>query len=231
MCNPRVYVGTYKKYNNGSIAGGWVSLRDCKDYRQFLSKCRALHRGERDPEYMIQDTEDFPDGLSCMEWLSEQDFNDVIAACKEEDEREPALSIADQLRAALKRSLSPDPSPKGEGSRKVESEKALLEEYMQEWTKVWQDKGMLDYERKRFSGAVRLQNGGILYFEKPSIANRFCFHDEGPQYDFCKRTLRRMTTTSSGYRTNGSGPTGICTRTAARRCTFSVCPIRVRAHR
>ena len=124
MCNPRVYVGTYKKYNNGSIAGGWVSLRDCKDYRQFLSKCRALHRGERDPEFMIQDTEDFPDGLDCMEWLDEKDFNDVMEACKEEDESQPALSIADQLRAALKRSLSTDSSQKGEGSRKPESEKA-----------------------------------------------------------------------------------------------------------
>lgn len=183
MCNPRVYVGTYGKYNRGSIAGGWVSLRDCKDYRQFLSKCRALHRGERDPEYMIQDSEDFPDGLDCMEWLSEQDFNDVIAACKEEDEREPTLSIADQLRAALLARMG-EATPKVNAA-KPESEKTLLEEYMQEWQKVWpDDKSMLDYDRKRFSGAVRLQNGGILFFEKPSIDNRFCFRDEGPQNDF-----------------------------------------------
>lgn len=178
MCNPRVYVGTYGKYNRGSIAGGWVSLRDCKDYRQFLSKCRALHRGERDPEYMIQDTEDFPDGLSCMEWLSEQDFNDVIAACKEEDEREPALSIADQLRAALRRSLSPDPIPKCEGSRKPESNyKAWLEEF------ISTDVDDADYYRKYFVGAVKMGDHYYL-IEKPSIDNRFCFHDEGPQYDF-----------------------------------------------
>lgn len=177
MSNPRVYVGTYKKYNNGSTAGGWVCLLDCKDYQDFLRKCRVLHRFERDPEFMIQDTDDFPDGLDCMEWLSEQDFNDVVAACKEEPCQEGADTLSDLLRAALLRQL-------GSKQRPADDEKVLFDEYMQEWTKVWKDKSMLDYERKKFSGAVRIQNGGIVYFEKPSIENRFCFHDEGPGYDF-----------------------------------------------
>ena len=180
--NPRVYVGTYGKYNNGSLAGGWLSLKDCKDYKQFLSKCRALHRGERDPEFMIQDCEGFPDGLSCGEWLSEQDFNDVIEACREE-EAEEQTTLADRLRAALLLQMGGKAAPKGAPRS---DDKALLEEYMQEWTKVWKDKGMLDYERKKFSGAIRLENGGILYFEKPSIDHEFCFHDEGADYEFYK---------------------------------------------
>lgn len=195
MSNPRVYVGTYGKYNRGSLAGGWLSLRNCKDYRQFLSKCRTLHRGERDPEFMIQDTEDFPDGLGCMEWLSEQDFNDVISACKEEDEQEQGLSIADRLRAALRERLKADGKP-----IPADDEKTLLEEYMKEYEKVWSgDKSMLDYCRKQFSGAVRLQNGGILYFAKPSIDNRFCFHDEGPQYDFYKHMMADKETRLRDY--------------------------------
>ena len=82
----RVYVGTYAKYNSGSLAGAWINLDDCADYSEFLAKCAATHKDERDPEFMIQDAEAFPDGLSCMEWLSESEFNDVKAAMKEEAE-------------------------------------------------------------------------------------------------------------------------------------------------
>lgn len=185
MSNPRVYVGTYGKYNRGSIAGGWLSLLECKDYRAFLRKCRALHRGERDPEYMIQDTEDFPDGLSCGEWLSEEDFNDVIAACREEEAEEQEPTLEERLRAALLRQMG--------GQKAVpESDKALLEVYMQEILKAYDetDKSMLDYHRKCFSGAVRLENGGIVVFEKPSIDHEFCFHDEGPDYEFYKEVTK-----------------------------------------
>lgn len=94
----RVYVGTYGKYNRGSIKGAWLNLDDYNTYGDFLKKCGEVHKDERDPEFMIQDTEDFPDGLSCMEWLSEQDFNDVKLAMKEEEqesEGKPAINIID----------------------------------------------------------------------------------------------------------------------------------------
>jgi hypothetical protein len=186
MSNPRVYVGTYGKYNSGSIAGGWISLNDCKDYGAFLSKCHALHKRERDPEFMIQDREDFPDGLNCGEWLSEQDFNDVKQACNEEEQEE--LSFADALRAVLLGKATPMQKARVD-------DKALFEDYMAEWQKVWPgDERMLDYERKKFSYAVRLENGGILYFEKPSIKTEFCFGysscGQGPEYDEANEECR-----------------------------------------
>lgn len=158
--NPKVYVGTYAKYNNGSIAGGWISLKSCKNYDDFLSKCYALHRDEREPELMVQDTDDFPDGLSCGESFGEEDFNDVMAAIKTEETEE----------------------------KKPSGDKALLPEFKREMAKVWSDEHMLDnYECKQFSYAVRLQNGGILKFKKPSIENRFCWADEGPSLDAYNR--------------------------------------------
>ena len=33
---PRVYVGTYKKYNEGSSKGGWVTLTDYPSYDDFI---------------------------------------------------------------------------------------------------------------------------------------------------------------------------------------------------
>lgn len=176
MNNPKVYVGTYAKYNNGSIAGDWIKLADCKDYQDFIRKCHKLHHDEREPEFMIQDTDDLPDGLSCGEWLSEKDFNDIMEASKEEDGVE---TIAARLRAALKKLDGGAKATKA----KRNDDKALLDEYMQEMGKAWTSKDMLDHFRKNFSSAVRLQNGGILFFEKPRIENRFCFPDEGPAYD------------------------------------------------
>lgn len=79
--NPRVYVGTYKKYNNVSIQGAWIDLVECKTYQGFLNKCHEVHSDERDPEFMIQDCENMPDGLtSVMEWLTEQEFLDILDA-------------------------------------------------------------------------------------------------------------------------------------------------------
>lgn len=200
--NPKVYVGTWAKYNRGSIAGGWLALNECKDYQAFLRKCKALHRGERDPEFMIQDTEDFPDGLSCGEWLSEQDFLDVKQAVSEgdgylADEGDTAMTLAEQLRVALLAQI-------GKTSAKTvtakANDKALLEEYMQEMTKVYpDDSSMLDYHRKEWSGGVKLANGGILHFEKPMIDSSFCFHDEGPQYEFYRHMMDDRETRLRNY--------------------------------
>ena len=52
----KIYVGTYYKYNNGSIAGAWIDLENLtKD--EFYSKCKELHKDETDPEFMYQDFE------------------------------------------------------------------------------------------------------------------------------------------------------------------------------
>ena len=157
--NPKVYVGTYAKYNRCSIAGGWISLKSCKNYDDFLKKCQALHSDEREPELMVQDTDDFPDGLSCGESFGEEEFNDVMAAIKSEEAAE----------------------------KKPSGDKALLPEFRREMAKAWRDEHMLDYECKQFSYGVRLSNGGILRYEKPSIENRFCWADEGPSLDAYNR--------------------------------------------
>lgn len=57
---PRVYVGTYAKYNAGSIKGAWLNLEDYGDKESFLAACAELHADESDPEFMFQDYEGFP---------------------------------------------------------------------------------------------------------------------------------------------------------------------------
>lgn len=99
---PRVYVGTYKKYNEGNLKGSWLTLTDYKSYAEFLTACRQLHKDERDPELMIQDVDDMPDGLSFREF-DEQDFNDIIEAVDAESmpEDAPQFQIIDYSEKAI----------------------------------------------------------------------------------------------------------------------------------
>jgi antirestriction protein len=61
MTTPQIYVGTYAKYNNGSIEGAWLDLTNYSDKNEFYVACAALHSDEEDPEYMFQDWEGIQD--------------------------------------------------------------------------------------------------------------------------------------------------------------------------
>ena len=58
---PSVYVGTYGKYNSGSLDGEWVDLIQFSNKEEFYECCRALHEDEPDAEFMFQDWEYIPD--------------------------------------------------------------------------------------------------------------------------------------------------------------------------
>lgn len=53
-----VYVGTYEKYNNGSLKGDWLELDDYTSKEDFLEACKELHKDEQEPEFMFQDWEE-----------------------------------------------------------------------------------------------------------------------------------------------------------------------------
>lgn len=87
MKNPRIYVGTWAKYNAGSLSGEWLALKDYDNYSELCEVMRAIHEDESDPEPMIQDCDDFPEGFSVVSGsLSEEEYNDILKACKEEEE-------------------------------------------------------------------------------------------------------------------------------------------------
>ena len=94
--NPAVYVGTYHKYNCGSIFGMWLDLTTFADYDEFCAVCRFLHRDEDDPELMCQDYENFPEVWYSEDIMSEDIF-DLIQEFAEldEDEREAYEAFLD----------------------------------------------------------------------------------------------------------------------------------------
>ncbi|MBO1631763.1 antirestriction protein ArdA [Yersinia pseudotuberculosis] len=58
--SPAVYVGTYHKYNGGSIAGQWLDLTDFDSEADFYAACGEIHDDESQPEFMFQDWERIP---------------------------------------------------------------------------------------------------------------------------------------------------------------------------
>lgn len=101
MNDPKIYVGTYAKYNAGDLSGDWLSLRDFETYEDLIEACMELHSDEADPELMIQDCDDMPDGLDCMESLSREEFDDIKQALQEEFAGAPAYSIIDYSDKAI----------------------------------------------------------------------------------------------------------------------------------
>ena len=86
---PAIYVGTYAKYNNGSIAGKWLSLDKYNTEEKFYDAARKLHKNEHDPELMFQDCENFPNEFygesGCdsrlWEWLAlDKDQREIVTA-------------------------------------------------------------------------------------------------------------------------------------------------------
>ena len=53
LSEARVYVGTYGKYNNGSLFGSWLDLSDYSDKEDFYEACREIHKDEEDAEYSL----------------------------------------------------------------------------------------------------------------------------------------------------------------------------------
>lgn len=99
----RIYVGTYAKYNAGSIAGEWLDLEDYIGRDTFYRACAALHRDELDPEFMFQDWEDIPDGMvseshvseDLWEWLElDEDDRELLAVYREDVDQSGSIETA-----------------------------------------------------------------------------------------------------------------------------------------
>ena len=86
----RVYVGTYAKYNEGSIFGAWLNISDYDSLEDFLEACRELHEDEEAPflawvEYHGWDIKKDPDRAVdtfrdqyCGEWESERAYAEQL---------------------------------------------------------------------------------------------------------------------------------------------------------
>lgn len=87
LLKARVYVGTYKEYNNGSLFGEWMNLADYKSKEEFLDACKDLHSDEDEPEFMYQDYGNIPEGMINESYIDPRIFG-IIQSAKEMSETE-----------------------------------------------------------------------------------------------------------------------------------------------
>lgn len=93
---PAVYVGTYRKYNDGNLFGMWVDLTKCGDYDTFMEVCHNLHADEEDPELMFQDYECFPSAWYSESGIDEDTFDKIMEYAElDEDDREAYEAYVD----------------------------------------------------------------------------------------------------------------------------------------
>lgn len=87
---PAIYVGTYGKYNSGSIFGQWLDLTTFDDDDELREYCERLRADEEYPEFMVQDYMNFPERLYCESGLPDFDKLELIKeiADLDDDERE-----------------------------------------------------------------------------------------------------------------------------------------------
>ena len=91
--SPAVYVGTYHKYNCGSLRGVWLDLTTFADYDEFLAVCRHIHRDEISPEFMAQDFTDFPSEFYTEGFMSEREFDVIQEFAKLDDDDKEAFEV------------------------------------------------------------------------------------------------------------------------------------------
>lgn len=100
ITTPSVYVGTYHKYNCGSIAGAWLDLTDFDSSEEFYERCRELHANEADPEFMFQDWEGIPSDMA-SECHINWDFINGFKQAREEGNEAAFVAFVDLLIALI----------------------------------------------------------------------------------------------------------------------------------
>ena len=68
---PRIWVGTYGKYNAGRLDGDWFDLDDYSGKSEFYEAIAERHSDEHDPEFMFNDYENIPRDLVGESWVSD----------------------------------------------------------------------------------------------------------------------------------------------------------------
>jgi antirestriction protein len=119
----RVYVGTYAKYNSGSIKGAWVDLEALASHGDFIAECQKLHADEADPELMFQDYEGFP-----RAYYSESSIDPAVFDWLELDESDREL--LDAYQNAVDSDADIDRAREAYAGRGYDTEADWAEEYL-----------------------------------------------------------------------------------------------------
>lgn len=155
----KVYVGTYAKYNAGSLYGKWLSLEDFDSKEEFLKEAVSIHDNEADPELMFQDYENIPNQLIGESWISENLWRLMRL---EEEEKEPFMIYVDNIGCDL------------DDFDKVYED--FQESYSGNWNENWSDP-RLKYAENLFDEIFEVPENIQLYIDYEKFSNDLFLSD------------------------------------------------------
>lgn len=165
-----VYCGTYKKYNEGSLDGGWLNLGRYQNAAAFLEACKKLHADESDPEFMYQDSEYLPDEFYSESCIYPEVF-EVIQAIKQiNSDKQAAFADFCERGACIPdmfdveeflNTYKPNKKPR----------KTTQSEDMKEFSELFKTWCYLDHTAE----ALKVDEKHFITFDKQDIEKSFCF--------------------------------------------------------
>lgn len=165
-----VYCGTYKKYNEGSLDGGWLHLGRYQNGAAFLEACKKLHADESDPEFMYQDSEYLPDEFYSESCIYPEVFEVIQAIKQMNPDKQAAFADFCERGACIPDmfdveefllTYKPNKKPR----------KTAQSEDMKEFSELFKTWCFLDHTAE----ALKVDEKHFITFDKQNIEKSFCF--------------------------------------------------------
>lgn len=165
-----VYCGTYKKYNEGSLDGGWLHLGRYQNGAAFLEACKKLHADESDPEFMYQDSEYLPDEFYSESCIYPEVFEVIQAIKQMNSDKQAAFADFCERGACIPDmfdveefllTYKPNKKPR----------KTAQSEDMKEFSELFKTWCFLDHTAE----ALKVDEKHFITFDKQDIEKSFCF--------------------------------------------------------
>lgn len=165
-----VYCGTYKKYNEGSLDGGWLHLGRYQNAAAFLEACKKLHADESDPEFMYQDSEYLPDEFYSESCIYPEVFEVIQAIKQMNSDKQAAFADFCERGACIPdmfdveeflNTYKPNKKPR----------KTTQSEDMKEFSELFKTWCYLDHTAE----ALKVDEKHFITFDKQDIEKSFCF--------------------------------------------------------
>lgn len=165
-----VYCGTYKKYNEGGLAGGWLNLGRYQNAAAFLEACKKLHADESDPEFMYQDSEYLPDEFYSESCIYPEVFEVIQAIKQMNSDKQAAFADFCERGACIPdmfdveeflNTYKPNKKPR----------KTTQSEDMREFSELFKTWCYLDHTAE----ALKVDEKHFITFDKQGIEKSFCF--------------------------------------------------------
>lgn len=165
-----VYCGTYKKYNEGSLDGGWLHLGRYQNGAAFLEACKKLHADESDLEFMYQDSEYLPDEFYSESCIYPEVFEVIQAIKQMNSDKQAAFADFCERGACIPDmfdveefllTYKPNKKPR----------KTAQSEDMKEFSELFKTWCFLDHTAE----ALKVDEKHFITFDKQDIEKSFCF--------------------------------------------------------